>query len=108
MIDGKVINELDRNVNYFIWYMNHCMNHILATELSCDGHGKNAAYVIVRPVSDRLFEEFRKSVSALDGVELETTFIRERQKYKLLIMYESTYDLFHRQHAIMRIGDSLS
>lgn len=87
--------------------MNHYMNHILETELSCDGHGKSSAYVICRPISDALFDKFRKCVSSIDGVELETTFICERRKYKLLIMYNSTSDLFHKQNAIMRIGGSI-
>lgn len=107
MIEESTLKGLDRNIAYFVWFMEEFMKPILEPELSCDGHYKQAAYIIVQPIVERLFNQFRKAVTRIDGVYLDTVMIGKSRKWKLTLSYSNNQELFYKQQRIMRIGEKL-
>lgn len=107
MIKESILETLDPNVRYFVWYISRHLSPLFSTMFSCDGHGKASCYVIINPITLPLFEQFKETLADHDNITMQSEIIAGRKRWKVSIFYSNLNELYERQEYILRIGEKL-
>jgi len=107
MLNEKVLGTIDNNARYFIWYASRYLSPLFRTMFSCDGHGKEYCYIILNPVTLSLFEQFRESLTDIDGIAIHAEILAGKKRWKLIIYYSTINELYERQEFVLRVGEKI-